>query len=1053
MSIIYSYPEQGVLNANDMLIGTSAEKVGGKQKNITRNFSIQQVADFINNGTGIVDPVASDFQIPVFNQLGKKLTGSIMSQDSSPSNGVAGTGITITGTLATTGSISTQSNLTAVGIVTLGGSANLISLNSNTRLNGPILDTGGTVGSFNQILISNASGNVFWTNYTAGLTYQGVWNADTNVPTLVTGTGTNGHFYIVSVAGSTNLNGITDWKVGDWAVFVESGATDTWQKIDNSSELTGSGTTNTLAMFTANKVLGDSLISQAGTVVSVDGSLKVKDTVEATTANTNLKLKGAGTGGVEIMGDATTTPPTDGRIQLNCSVGTHGVTIQSPPHANNATYTLILPATLTGTAGQVLTSAGEASGAQLTWSTPTTGTVTSINYTTDFTAFTAGPGAAITTAGTFTLNKNGGTTGQYIDGAAGAWVDLPAGDTYDLGSGASGVSNSIELKLTSGSGTDNSAVTLTGGTGITVAQAGDVVTLTGSAQGVTSLATGSSDTITLTGTGAGPFTGAVTATANTTAGVALGNANLATGGQIQSAIDSALSGAITFKGTFNANTGSITGTSDFLYNPGVNSNTIAVAIGDMYVASVAGNFFNNASTPLSVGDEVIATVASTISPSVSVESNYSAVPSSGGAFLPLSGGTLTGGLTGTSATFAGVLTVGNSGTSRFTDTNAYPLQLNRGLDVDSSGANGAVLGIGTLKAGTYKDGIRITGALQTNGTDGNFALETLGGNVYTTALAIDQNQQSTFSGDVTLSSSSVLNFTNSACAIARDNNDLELHGYNAIVFGVSNNSYPTSTERMRITSAGKVGIGTTLPAVSLDISATDAVQMPKGTTAQRPTAAEGMLRYSTTDNGFEGYIDGAWGTIGGSAGGASVIVTGGGAGDGTTTSFPLGDTPSGGAISFVDVFIDGVYQNESTYTVSGANVTITPAPPAGTTIQTKTTTGSNSGAAVTSVNGLVGAVNLRIVPNFVTAPIAAQANNLYIFDSTTTAYTVTLPGSPSLGDSIKISNRGGLATNVLGANSNNIMGASTNLTINNATAAFEIIWAAGSQGWIIIGNV
>jgi len=1052
MSIIYSYPEQSTLNAGDMLIGTSVEKVGGKQKNVTKNFTIQQIADFINRGAGFVDPVATDFQIPVFNQGGLKITGSIMSQDSSPSNGVAGTGITIAGNLTTTGNITTNANLSAFGVVTLGSQNNLISLNSTTKLGGAIQDSTGTLGDVNQILLSTGTGSLLWQNYAAGLTYQGVWDAAANTPTLTPGTGTNGHFYIVDVAGNTILDGNTDWQVGDWALF--SGVTGSggfWDKIDNTQSLTGTGTASTMAMWTSPSVIGDSIITQNGTVVSVAGILRVNDTIESTTANTNLKIQGNGTGAVEVRGFGGVTGPA-GRIQFNCSNNNHGVSIQGPPHSAGQNYTLTLPVNV-GSPGQVLTTDSAGTPSQLSWSTPTTGTVTSINYTTDFTAFTAGPGTAITTAGVFTLNKNGGTVGQYIDGAAGAWVDLPAGDTYDLGSGASGVSNSIELKLTSGSGTDNSAVTLTGGTGITVAQAGDVVTLTGSAQGVTSLATGSSDTITLTGTGAGPFTGAVTATANTTAGVALGNANLATGGQIQSAIDSALSGAITFKGTFNANTGSITGTSDFLYNPGVNSNTIAVAIGDMYVASVAGNFFNNASTPLSVGDEVIATVASTISPSVSVESNYSAVPSSGGAFLPLSGGTLTGGLTGTSATFAGVLTVGNSGTSRFTDTNAYPLQLNRGLDVDSAGANGAVLGIGTLKAGTYKDGIRIIGALQTNGTDGNFALETLGGNVYTTALAIDQNQQSTFSGDVTLSSSSVLNFTNSACAIARDNNDLELHGYNAIVFGVSNNSYPTSTERMRITSAGKVGIGTTLPAVSLDISATDAVQMPKGTTAQRPTAAEGMLRYSTTDNGFEGYIDGAWGTIGGSAGGASVIVTGGGAGDGTTTSFPLGDTPSGGAISFVDVFIDGVYQNESTYTVSGTNVTITPAPPAGTTIQTKTTTGSNSGAAVTSVNGLVGAVNLRIVPNFVTAPIAAQANNLYIFDSTTTAYTVTLPGSPSLGDSIKISNRGGLATNVLGANSNNIMGASTNLTINNATAAFEIIWAAGSQGWIIIGNV
>ena len=62
-----------------------------------------------------------------------------------------------------------------------------------------------------------------------------------------------------------------------------------------------------------------------------------------------------------------------------------------------------------------------------------------------------------------------------------------------------------------------------------------------------------------------------------------------------------------------------------------------------------------------------------------------------------------------------------------------------------------------------------------------------------------------------------INFTNAAVAIARDNNDLELHAYNAIVFGVSTTSYPTSTERMRISSAGDVGIGTPSPTKKLDI--------------------------------------------------------------------------------------------------------------------------------------------------------------------------------------------------------------------------------------------
>ena len=52
-----------------------------------------------------------------------------------------------------------------------------------------------------------------------GATYQGVWNASTNSPSLASGTGTKGYYYVVSVAGSTNLDGITDWKVGDWAIF------------------------------------------------------------------------------------------------------------------------------------------------------------------------------------------------------------------------------------------------------------------------------------------------------------------------------------------------------------------------------------------------------------------------------------------------------------------------------------------------------------------------------------------------------------------------------------------------------------------------------------------------------------------------------------------------------------------------------------------------------------------------------------------------------------------------------------------------------------------
>ena len=52
-----------------------------------------------------------------------------------------------------------------------------------------------------------------------GVNFVGAWNASTNTPTLASGTGTRGAFYIVSVAGTTTLDGTSSWSVGDQVVF------------------------------------------------------------------------------------------------------------------------------------------------------------------------------------------------------------------------------------------------------------------------------------------------------------------------------------------------------------------------------------------------------------------------------------------------------------------------------------------------------------------------------------------------------------------------------------------------------------------------------------------------------------------------------------------------------------------------------------------------------------------------------------------------------------------------------------------------------------------
>jgi hypothetical protein len=88
----------------------------------------------------------------------------------------------------------------------------------------------------------------------AGLAFEGTWDARTSgeggAGTPPSTTPDNGQFWIVSVDGSQNLSGITDWKVGDWAIYVDNGAgTDAWQKVDNSSVLDGSGTGQTLPLW------------------------------------------------------------------------------------------------------------------------------------------------------------------------------------------------------------------------------------------------------------------------------------------------------------------------------------------------------------------------------------------------------------------------------------------------------------------------------------------------------------------------------------------------------------------------------------------------------------------------------------------------------------------------------------------------------------------------------------------------------------------------------------------------------------------------------------
>ena len=75
--------------------------------------------------------------------------------------------------------------------------------------------------------------------------------------------------------------------------------------------------------------------------------------------------------------------------------------------------------------------------------------------------------------------------------------------------------------------------------------------------------------------------------------------------------------------------------------------------------------------------------------------------------------------------------------------------------------------------------------------------------------------------------------------------------------------------------------------------------------------------------------------------------------------------------------------------------------------------------------------------------------NVYVFTNTADL-THTLPASPSVGTSFKMSLRSTF-TNTLARNGNTIMGLAEDLVLDDLTASFEFFFAGGTQGWVIIG--
>ena len=202
-------------------------------------------------------------------------------------------------------------------------------------------------------------------NFAGSLTYQSTWDANSNTPFLQSSVGTKGFYYVVSVAGSTNLNGINSWKVNDWAVFDGS----VWEKIDNQ---TGAVT---------------SVNGQTGIVVLGAGDV-------GATPNTTYVIAGTGlSGGGRLTANVTLTNA--GVTAFNTRTG--NVTLSS---ADVTTALGFTPGTGNGSVTSVATGTG-LTGGPIT----TSGTISLAN-----TAVTAGTYGNATINGVFTVDAQGRIT-------------------------------------------------------------------------------------------------------------------------------------------------------------------------------------------------------------------------------------------------------------------------------------------------------------------------------------------------------------------------------------------------------------------------------------------------------------------------------------------------------------------------------------------------------------------------------------------------------------------------------------------------------------------
>jgi len=275
-------------------------------------------------------------------------------------------------------------------------------------------------------------------NFAGSLTYQSTWDANSNTPFLQSSVGTRGFYYVVSVAGSTNLNGITSWNVGDWAVFNGS----VWEKVDNTDSVTSVNGQTGAVVLTANDVgaTPNTVYVLAGTGLTGGGRLTANVTLTnsgVTAFNTrtgNVTLSSAdvttalgftpGTGNGSVTNVSTGTGLTGGPITTTGTISLNNTAVTAGTYGNatiNGVFTVDAQGRLTSASNVTIsgTTPGGAAGGDLTGTYPNPTLNTSGVVAGTYGGATVSPQIAIDVKGRITSASNVTITGVSPGGTAG----------------------------------------------------------------------------------------------------------------------------------------------------------------------------------------------------------------------------------------------------------------------------------------------------------------------------------------------------------------------------------------------------------------------------------------------------------------------------------------------------------------------------------------------------------------------------------------------------------------------------------------------------------